>query len=204
MKTKKLGPLNLLSHPNLLIRTLAATAVGLAVFLASWAASYTWLPEGAVRAFWQPSPAGNDVQTIALAMFAWNLLTVGLTALSSLFVLNRFPAGYFIPLLILAWYGALLGTNSFASPDPAGRLAPTVNVIWTRSGLREAAAYLLVASALANIHLWREPSWWSTRLERVRSWRDVRLSAPEIILIVAALALLGWAMYVEGGQIVES
>ncbi len=204
MKTKSLGPLDLLSHSNLLIRILVATAVGLAIFFASWAISYAWLPEGAVRAFWQSSTPGNDAQMIALTLFAWNLMTVGVTTLASLFILNRLPAGYLVPLLIFAWYGALLGTNSFADPDPAGRLAPTVNVFWTRSGLREATAYLLVAVALANIYLWREPSWWSTRLERVRSWRDIRLSRPEILLVIVALALLGWAMYVEAWQIVQS
>ena len=190
----------LLAHPNLLIRISAATAAGFIVFLASWTASYAWLPEGFYRIFWQPSVEGND----ALTLFAWNLMTVGVTAFASLFVINRFPAGYLIPFFVFGLYGGLLGTNSFFIPDPAGPQAPTLNVIWTRSGLREALAYLLVAAALTNVYLWRQPSWWSTRLERIRSWRDVRLSRAEILLVIVAIALLFWAVYVEAWQIAQA
>ncbi len=193
-----------LSHPNVLVRILTGSAAGLAVFFVSWAASYAWLPEGVVRASWVPSIEGSDAQTAAFSLLAWNLMTAGLIVIASLFAVGRFPAGYLIPLLIFAWYGALLGTNSFAIPDPAGRVAPTLSVIWTRSGLREALAYMLLAAALANVHLWREPSWWSARLERIRSWRDIRLSPAEILLLIAAMAMLGWAMIVEGWQIAQS
>ncbi len=204
MQSDSLNPLSLLWHPNLFVRILAATAWATLVFLVSWCVSYAFLPDGAVRAFWQPSTGGNDAVALALSLLAWNLLTVGVIGIASLFALDRFPAGYLIPLLYFAWYGALLGTNSFETPDPAGRLAPTLSVIWTHSGLREVLAYLLIAVALTKVYLWREPSWWSTRLERIRSWRDVRLSTAEILLLIVALALLCWAMYVEGWQIAQA
>jgi hypothetical protein len=198
MKTKNLNPLDLLSHPNLLIRISAATAAGFIVFLASWGASYAWLPEGFYGILrWQSPP------DTGLAMFTWNLMTVGVAAVASFFVVNRFPAGYIVPLLIFGLYGGLLGTNSFAHPDPAGPQVPTLSVIWTRSGLREALAYLLVAAALTNIYLWRQPSWLSTHVERVRSWRDLRLSPAEILLVAVAIALLFWAVFVEASQIAQ-
>lgn len=197
MKTTHWNPLDLLSHPSLLVRILAAAVVGLVIFYGSWAASYVWLPEGAVRAFWQPSTSGKDMELIAVTLFAWNLVTAGVTAAASLFVVNRFPAGYLVPLLVFGLYGGLLGTNSFAYPDPAGPMAPTIDVIWTRSGIREALSYLLVAAALANIYIWRQPVWWSTRVERVRSWRTVRLSRSEVLLVLLAIVLLFWAVSVE-------
>ncbi len=193
-----------LTHPNVLIRISTGTAAGLAIFLVSWAVSYAWLPEGAARASWLPLTEANSALAIALWLFAWNLMTVGVTTVASLFVVNRFPAGYLIPWLIFGWYGALLGTNSFAYPDPAGPQAPTLSVIWMRSGLREALAYLLVAAALTNLHLWRQSSWWSTRLERIRSWREVRLSRAEILLVILAIALLFWAVYVEAWQFAQA
>jgi hypothetical protein len=160
-----LNQLELLTHPNVLIRILSSWLIGLIIFFAVWTASYLWLPEGSLQfASLNPvlSAPAEAVLPEALGIFAWNLCVAGsLVVLSSLFLIGRFPAGYLLPWVICGLYGALLGTNSFALSDPAGPMAPNFAVLWTRAGLREIAAYLLIAAALANFYLWRQLSWWS-------------------------------------------
>jgi hypothetical protein len=83
-------------------------------------------------------------------------------------------------------------------------LAPYLAVIWERSGIREITGCLLTAAALADIHLWRDPSWRSSRLERVRRLRKVRLTTLVVaLLVVLAVVLIAWGAYVEAWQIVH-
>ena len=180
-----LKTLDLRVHPNLLIRVLSNWLIGFITFFSVWALSYAALPPGSLQ-----FAAGNPVLTRAgeallpLRLSAWNLCAArGLVVLSSLFVVRDFPAGYLLPWIICALYGALLGTNSFALPDPTGPSAPNPAVLWTRAGGREISAYLLIAAALARIYQWQLPSWWSVRMKRVRSrsaplkWRGSVLGA---------------------------
>ncbi len=202
-----LKPLDLLIHPNLLIRVLSNWLIGFIIFFGVWTISYEALPPGSLQ-FASANPilasAGEAVLPEALRIFAWNLCVAGgLVVFSSLFVVGDFPAGYLLPWIICALYGALLGTNSFALPDPAGPSAPNLVVLWTRAGWREISAYLLLAAALAHIYQWQLPSWWSVQTKRVRSWRELHLSSGEVLCLVLALSLLVWAAYVEAWQVVH-
>jgi hypothetical protein len=133
-----LKPIDLLVHPNLLIRVLSNWLIGFIIFFSVWTLSYVALPLGSIQfsiANLVLTSAGEAVLPEALRIFAWNLcLAGGLVVLSSLFVVGDFPAGYLLPWIICALYGALLGTNSFALPDPAGESAPSLVVLWTRAG----------------------------------------------------------------------
>ncbi len=151
-----------------------------------------------------PEPAESSVAAMTISIALNNLVRgIGVTGLASLFSVGRFPLGYLVPWLSFALYGFLLGTNSFALPNPDGTIAPTIAVAWTRSGLRELSAYVLVAAALSNMHLWRQLSWLNTRTERVRSWADIRLTWSEILGLIAALVLVGWSACIEARQIIN-
>jgi hypothetical protein len=65
------------------------------------------------------------------------------------------------------------------------------------AGVRELTAYLLVAAVSTNLPLWKQRSWWSWQVERIRQWRDIHLSWVEVLCLVVALGLLAWAAYVE-------
>jgi len=199
--------LDLLTHTSVLIRILSNWLIGFILFFAVWIASYLWLPEGSLQ-FASANPVlSTPAETIlaeALRIFTWNLfVATGVIVFSSLFVVGRSPASYILPWLICVVYGAMLGTNSFAFPDPAGPTAPNLAVLWMRAGLREITAYLLIAAALANVYLWRQPSWWSLQLKRVRFWREIHLSHAELACLVVAIGFLGWAAYVEAWQIIH-
>ncbi len=202
MKTVSLNPLDLLLHPNVLLRVTSAWLVGLLILLGAWTASYAWLPAGSLHPWVMltQSAAPDD----AVGIFIWNFLLVACPlAIPSLFRIGRLSGGYLIPWLVCADYGALLGTNSWALPDPAGALAPNLAILWGRAGVPEITAYLLVAAALANVYLWRQTSFWSLQVKRVRSLRDFHLSRSEIVGLVTAVALLGWAAAIEAGQLAQ-
>ncbi len=196
-----------LCHRSVWVRVAAALCVALVVFYGIWAVSYAWLPEGSFRfasALTGPqvTEGNGDALSSAMVIFFWNLAVAGgIVAVASLFAVGRVSCGYLVPLVWAAVYGGLLGTNSFALPDPARPMAPNLNVVWTRAGLREIAGYVLIASALAGVYLWRQAGWWSGKVERVRRWREVRLSQGEIVCLAVAVAMLGWAAWVEGSQI---
>ncbi len=197
---------SLLTHRNVVVRVLSAWLSGLAIFVAAWLVSYLWLPERSFRFLGSVAlTSSGQPATLpeALSILAWNLaLVAGPVVLSSLFAVGRLPCSYLMPWVVCAAYGGLLGTNSFALPDPAGPMAPNLAVAWTRAGVREITAYLVLAAALADMYVWRQRSWWSVRVERIRSWRALRLSPAELLFLAAGVALLAWAAYVEASQIV--
>lgn len=94
-------------------------------------------------------------------------------------------------------YGGLLGTNSWVCPDPAGRLSPSLAILWTRAGFREIVGYVLIAAALANRYLWRQPSFFSLRVEQVRSWKEIRPSLDILLGLGMAALLIAWGAVVE-------
>lgn len=202
-----LNLLDLLTHPKVLVRVLISWLLSLIIFFGVWTVSYLWLAPGSLHfgaSNLIPSTAGEAVLPEALNLFTWNLLIAAVpVALTSLFVIGRLPAGYLMTWVICACYGAMLGTNSFAFPDPAGPSAPNFAVLWTRAGLREITAYLFIASALADIYLWRQASWWSVKVKQVRSFKELRLLPGEVVCLVIAVGFLGWAAYVEAWQIIH-
>lgn len=201
----------LLTHRHVAVRILAAWGIGLAILAATWNISYYWLPPGILRgwsvsvASWPRLESGTlGVPALALRIALRNAVAGGgATVLASLFTVGRFPLGYLAPWAWFGFYGVLLGTNSFAHPNLAGPLAPTATVAWTRSGIREISAYLLIAAAFANLGIWQQRSWWNWRVEQVQAWTRLRLSRTELLSLFLALVLLGWSAYVEAWQIIR-
>ncbi len=103
------------------------------------------------------------------------------------------------------WLGAwtlsylIVGEGVLTVP---GKLAPRIDILWQHIGAREILAYLLVAAALANIHMWRPRRWHDMTLRRVRALADVRLRASELALVAGALAILAWTANVEAAGVI--
>lgn len=194
-----------LTHRSPALRAVAAAAIALALWLAAWTVSYLVIGEGALRAVVAGRiPDGVLVPgpSLAASIFWWNLVFgVGAVALASLFAVGRISLGYFAPWWWALGYGLALGTNSFVVTVP-GKLAPRFDVLWQHVGAREILAYILVAVALANVHLWRPRRWRDLNLARVRSLAEIRLRASELVCIAASLALLAWAASVEAAGVI--
>ena len=190
---------SLLTHHSFFVRAVIAIIVGVAIFFGAWAVSLAWLPEGFFLVL--PRPSINNCQQDVwqtVRAFLWNLvLTGGLTAFASLFAVNRFPLGYIVPWMMFATYGGLLGTNSFSCPNPEGPLPISLSVLWTRAGFRETIGYLLIAAALSNQFLWRQPSFFKVQVERVRSWKEFKLNLQSVLGLCIAVFLIAWGAVVE-------
>lgn len=193
-----------LTHRSPLRRALTASAIALGLWLGSWTLSYLVVGEGVLReamAARVPTEILHSGPTLGMTIFWWNFLFgVGAIVVGSMVGLGRLSLGYFAPWWWAVGYGVALGTNSFVLTVP-GKYAPNLNVLWSHIGAREILAYILVAAALANIHVWRPKRWHDLSLSRVRGFRDVRLRAAELACIAAALVLLAWTASVEASKV---
>jgi hypothetical protein len=193
-----------LTHQSPARRAVVATAIALGLWLGSWTISYLVVAEGALRevmAARVPADLLTAGPSLGLTIFSWNLLFgVGAIAVGSLVGLGRLSLGYLAPWWWAVAYGIALGTNSFVLTVP-GKYAPSLDVLWSHIGGREILAYLLIAAALANVHVWRPRRWHDLSLSKVRALRDVRLSAAELACLAGALTLLAWTASVEAAGV---
>lgn len=197
--------LALLTDGGPLRRAATATAVAMCLWLAAWVLSYLFVGEGALTAVMSarlPDGLLRPDASLAATIFQWNVIFgVGAIAVGSLFAVGRLSLGYFAPWWWALGYGIALGTNSFVVTVP-GKVAPRLDILWQHIGAREILAYLLVAAALANIHLWRPRRWYDLKLFRVRRLADVRLRGAELACIAGALVLLAWTANVEAAGVI--
>jgi hypothetical protein len=148
-----------------------------------------------------PQEVFTKSPSLGVTIFSWNLVFgVGSIVLGSMFAIGRISLGYFAPWWWALGYGVALGTNSFVLTVP-GKLAPDPSVLWQHIGGREILAYILVAAALANIHLWRPRRWHDLKLSKVRALRDLHLRHAEVACIAGALALLAWTASIEAAGV---
>ncbi len=191
-----------LTHRRLIIRFAAAWLIGTIVLFAAWLVSDTWLPDGFFRFLpgMAISPVGCDIGSLSetIKTFLWNLvLTGGLCAAASLCSVGRFPYGYVVPWLLYGIYGGMLGTDSFLCSNPLDSVGLDFSILWTRAGFREITGYLLIPTAVANQYLWRQRSFWSTRVDRVRHWSEFDISWETVIGLLAAVGLIAWGAIEE-------
>ena len=193
-----------LTHHSPAPRAVAAVAIALGLWLGSWSLSYLVVGEGALRevmATRVPDDVLRSGPTLAMTIFWWNVLFgVGSIVVGSMFAIGRISLGYFAPWWWALGYGVALGTNSFVLTVP-GKIAPDPSILWRHIGAREILAYLLVAAALAHIHMWRPRRWHDLKLSKVRAVADIRLRTTELACIAGALALLAWTAKVEAAGV---
>ena len=188
-----------LTHRRFLVRAVKGLIIGTLIFFSVWASSWAWLPEGSFVMF----PLSTIITcegsaANAMRIFAWNItLTGGLVAVSSLFAARRFPYSHVIPWPTFAVYAGMLASSSSwcgALPEP---LPPSSAILWTRAGYREIAGYLLIAAALANQFLWRQPRFFGLQVERVRAPKALKLDLGARLGLCLAVLLVGWGAVVE-------
>ena len=197
--------LAILTHRSPLGRVLGGVVVALVLWFAAWAISYQVLSEGVLTQL-MTSRVPDDVlragPSLAFSIFGWNLLFgVGAIVAGSFFAIGPISLGYFAPWWWALGYGVALGTNSFVVTVP-GKIAPRLDILWQHIGAPEILAYILVAAALANIHLWRPRRWYDLTLRRVRHLTEVRLRTSELACLAAALTLLAWTASREAAGVI--
>ena len=194
--------ISLLTHERLIVRFFTSWSIGTIFLFAAWFISDAWLPDKFFR--FLPgmviSPVDCDIESLSetIKILLWNLLlTGGLCVAASLFSVGRFPSGYVVPWLLFGIYGGMLGTDSFNCSNPLDRAGIDISILWTRAGFREITGYLLIPAAMANQYLWRQKSFWSTKVERVSRSPDRKSSFDVVIGFAASLGLIAWGAIEE-------
>jgi hypothetical protein len=194
-----------LTHHSPGPRAATAVLIAAALWLGAWTVSYLAIGEGALREVISARDPGDVLRagpSLAMTILLWNVIFgVGSIALGSMFAIGRISLGYLAPWWWALGYGVALGTNSFVLTVP-GKLAPRLDVLWQHIGAREILAYVLVAAALANIHVWRPRRWRDLRLSRIHAVAGLRLRASELACIAGALVLLAWTANVEAAGVI--
>lgn len=197
--------IGILTHRHPLLRLLGAVAIAFVLWFGAWVLSYLFLGEGILRTVMSARVPEDVLQAgpgLGLAIFQWNLLFgVGAVIVGSFFAFGRISLGYFAPWWWALGYGVALGTNSFVITVP-GKIAPRIDMLWSHIGAPEMLAYLVVAAALANIHLWRPRRWYDLKLARVRRIADIRLRTSELGFMCGAIVLLFWTAHVEAAGVI--
>lgn len=57
--------------------------------------------------------------------------------------------------------------------------------------------YLLIPTTMANMYLWRQESFWSTKVDRVRRWDDNKFSFEVIVGMGVSVCLTAWGAIEE-------
>jgi hypothetical protein len=187
------------------VRVVTLWLVGVVLFVGAWIASYYLLPEralsGVVVSPGLVTESPDAWSTFAQLIVVNLVLGMGSIIFGNHFRIGRVPIGYVSPLFWAALYGVFLGTNSF-DVSAGGKIAPTFAVVWTRSGVLEITAYLMLAAATVRLVVWQKPSLLARTSEKVRRVRDVPLNRWEIVLAIFAFVLLGIANWQEAADIV--
>ncbi len=199
MKTRLLS---LFTHQRLIVRFLIGWLIGTLILFAAWFISDTWLPDKFFKFLpgMAISPIECDIGSLSetIKTFAWNLLlTGGFCIAASLFAVGRFPYGYAVPWIIFGVYGGMLGTDSFNCSNPLNTLGIEISILWKRAGFREITGYLLIPAAMANLYVWRQKSFWSVQVDRVRCWSEFKISWETVIGLLVAVGLIAWGAIEE-------
>lgn len=203
------GYRRLASHPHPGVRFLALLVGYLAAFLAAVILSHLFLPEGVLRGW---TAGGNlsladSAGTVTLQILVYNLITVGIVIIASLFARRRSPGEPYVsvgqqPLWVLALLnGIVLGTNSFGigRPDmPLGEKITGLLDLTRVAALWEIAGLVLVSAVLADKALVL-----TTGRETVRRrFADVSFTKRDVLLLVLALSLMLTGAFIEARAIV--
>jgi len=171
--------------------------------IVSFLSGYYLLPEG----FMRDSPYSAIGSFVASATSFWgefsltllfNLGTVIVVCiLTNLQQLKGIPIGYVVPVVLGITSGLVSGTNSFAASDLKQFNAWDGMALGMSIGGVEMLAYVLVISATANIGLYNYRSLLQWEGEKIKTLRDIRLSASETFCLCLGILMIVIAAYQE-------
>jgi hypothetical protein len=168
-------------------------------------AGFHLLPPGAMRGT-HPALIASQVAEASSywSEFAGTLL-VNLLVMGSICVLLNLqrvrttPLGYLVPVFLGVTTGLFLGTNSLVAVDLSGVPFLAGTATGLKIGGAEMLGYVCLIAATARISTHQRQTWWRSKEKfvRVRSLRDIRLSAGELVTLAVGVALIVVAAFRE-------
>lgn len=168
---------------------------------------YYWLPEGFMRG----SPQTAAGRVVAEAQTFWGqfgltlLFNLGMVAIVSIVMnfnqVKGVPVGYLYPCFLGITSGLIAGTNSFISSDLTQYTVRDGMALGLSIGNLEMLGYIFVIASTVRFGIYQYRSWWRWDKEykpvKVMNFRDVRLSAPEIVCLAIGVLLVIIGAYRE-------
>lgn len=199
-----------LSSNNLGERVLWTTILFFVVFFGTVVFGYYLLPEGLLK---NENPLQNwetsgNIYTLTMQIFAYNLISVMIIFLASLFSKkkerdsNYFSVGYTAFFVLIIINGIVLGTWSFSVESEAVHLIDRIIGIFDimhKAALWEIAGQLLVTCAIADISLVRSSG---KNVER-RKFKSIRLTRAEKVTFVLGILIMVLGALVESNSIIN-
>ncbi len=186
-----------LSSNNIKERIVWCTVLMLLIFFSTTILSHYFLAEGALinknpLQSWQTS---DNMLTLFLQIFLFNLLSLIIIALASLFSqkredeVNYLSVGYTVFFTLIFINGVILGTWSFtvasAAPPLLTRILGVFDILH-KAALWEMTGQLLITCSLAQIAIVRD----SGKYTMATKFKDMELNKAETISLLLGLLLM--------------
>lgn len=174
---------------------------------AAFLVGYYWLPEGFMRGSPQTS-AGRvaaEAQTFVGQFGLTLLFNLGMVAVVSIVMnfnqVKGVPVGYLYPFFLGMTSGLIAGTNSFIASDLTQYNARDGMALALSIGNLEMLGYIFVIASTVKFGIYQYRSWWRWSGEykptKVMSFREVRLSTPEMVCLALGGLLIIIGAYRE-------
>jgi len=183
---------------NLFRRFMWMWVLSFSIFFLTWVASYLVLPQGVLRGK-LPGTAlfGEEVDVVStfLKIFLFNFIVGGVVfSLCNLFRVGNVPLGYVAIWGQILIFGLLKGTNSFIYPYES-MLASFIGFL--RTGLWEFTSYILMTCSTIDFAIYRQESWTSNKVTKIKQWNDVKLNKVEKITYTLGVLVLLLSAFLE-------
>jgi len=190
--------LSCLVDRNLFRRFMWMWVLSFSIFFLVWVASYLALPQGVLRGK-LPGTAllGEDIDIVStfLKIFLFNLIVGGIVfSLCNLFRVGNVPLGYVAIWGQILIFGLLKGTNSFIYPYESMSAS---FLGFLRTGLWEFTSYILMTCSTIDFAIYRQESWISNKVTKIKQWNDVKLNKVEKITYFLGVSVLLLSAFLE-------
>lgn len=181
-----------LSHENPLIRISLTYIIFFLMLISSIGIGFFLLTEGIMKEipFFSLVAFEQDTSLINLIIqtLLFNSIFIFLIILANHYQVRTFNFGY-LPLfgnvIIL---GLFAGTNSFSGEISS--YSPEGWIVFFQVGFLEFSAYILTCCATVNLKMFHANKWRGEKFEKIRNFKDVRLSKIEWSLLILAIILV--------------
>lgn len=193
-----------LCHESLLVRTGYAFVFFFTFLALAYAFGFLFLPEGIMRELPLPSLMLFEGKDSFLSSFiktlVYNLFMLSIIIGSNHYRVRSLTFGYLPLYANTIIMGLFAGTNSFSG----GISTYTLDgwLLFLQIGFLEFSAYILACAATVNLAMFHAERWRGEKFQKIRRFKDARLSKHEILFLLISLTILAVAALNEWRYII--
>jgi len=193
-----------LCHESLWVRTGYAYVFFFTFLALAYTFGFLFLPEGIMKELPLPSLMLFEEKDSFLSSFiktlVYNLFMLSIIIGSNHYRVRSLTFGYLPLYANTIIMGLFAGTNSFSG----GISTYTLDgwLLFLQIGFLEFSAYILACVATVNLAMFHAERWRGERFQKIRRFKDARLSKHEILFLLISLTILAVAAFNEWRYII--